>query len=43
MHHYPSASLVVIQGAGHDVAWVKAAEVVDHIHAYLAERRGGAR
>jgi proline iminopeptidase len=43
VHHYPSASLAVVQGAGHDVAWVKAAEVVGHIHAYLAERRGGAR
>ena len=41
--HFPSASLVVIPNVGHDVAWVKAAEVVDHIHAYLAERRGGVR
>ena len=42
-HHYPSASLVVVPGAGHDVAWVKSAEVVAHMHAYLAERRGGVR
>jgi proline iminopeptidase len=41
--HFPSASLTVIPGAGHDVAWVKAADVVDHVHAYLAERRGGVR
>ncbi|MDM7913787.1 MAG: alpha/beta hydrolase, partial [Candidatus Eisenbacteria bacterium] len=35
MKHYPSASLVVVEGAGHDVAWVNAAEVVGHIRAYL--------
>jgi pimeloyl-ACP methyl ester carboxylesterase len=40
---YPSASLRVVEGAGHDVAWVKAAEVLTHIHPYLAARRGGAR
>lgn len=43
VQHFPSASLVTVPGAGHDVAWVKAADVVDHIHAYLAERRGGVR
>ena len=41
--HFPSAKLVVVPGAGHDVAWVKAADVVDLIHAYLAERQGGVR
>jgi proline iminopeptidase len=38
---YPSASLAVIPGAGHDVAWVKSAEVLDQIRPYLAARRGG--
>jgi proline iminopeptidase len=39
---YPSASLQVIDGAGHDVAWVKSAEVLTHIRAYLDARQGGA-
>ncbi|HSB54532.1 MAG TPA: alpha/beta hydrolase [Gemmatimonadales bacterium] len=43
VHRYPSASLEVVQGAGHDVAWVKAAEVVALIRGYLTEREGGAR
>lgn len=38
---YPSASLQVVDGAGHDVAWVKAAQVLTHIRAYLDARRGG--
>jgi proline iminopeptidase len=38
---YPAASLVVVAGAGHDVAWVKAAEVVAHIRVYLDELKGG--
>ena len=38
---YPSASLQVVDGAGHDVAWVKAAEVLTHIRAYLDARTGG--
>jgi len=38
---YPSASLTVVDGAGHDVAWVKTAEVLPHIRAYLEARRGG--
>jgi proline iminopeptidase len=37
---YPSASLRVVAGAGHDVPWVKATEVTNHIRAYLADRRG---
>lgn len=43
---YPAATLQVIGGAGHDVAWVKAPEVVSHIRTYLttlADRRGGAQ
>ena len=38
---YPSASLQVVNGAGHDVAWVKTAEVLTHVRAYLDARRGG--
>jgi proline iminopeptidase len=38
---YPSASLQVVNGAGHDVAWVKAPEVLTHVRAYLEARRGG--
>jgi len=37
---YPAASLVVIEGAGHDVAWVKTAEVLSHIRPYLNAREG---
>lgn len=37
---YRSASLEVVDGAGHDVAWVKAAQVLTHIRAYLAARTG---
>lgn len=40
---YPSATLSVVSGAGHDVAWVKSAEVVGLIRNYLAAREGGAR
>jgi proline iminopeptidase len=38
MLRYPSATLQVINGAGHDVAWVKAPEILTHIRAYLAAR-----
>ena len=38
---YPSASLRVISGVGHDVAWVKAAEVLTHIRTYLNTRKAG--
>jgi pimeloyl-ACP methyl ester carboxylesterase len=37
---FPSASLQVVDGAGHDVQWVKAAETLRHIRAYLAARGG---
>lgn len=37
---YPSASLQVVDGAGHDVAWVKTPEVHAHVRAYL-DARGG--
>ncbi len=41
MQRYPSASLQVVDGAGHDVAWVKTAEVLTFIRAYLDARKGG--
>ena len=40
VNRYPSASLEVVNGAGHDVAWIKTAEVLTHIRAYL-DARGG--
>ena len=39
---YPSASLEVVDDAGHDVAWVKATDVLTHIRSYLDAREGGA-
>jgi len=41
MLRYPSASLEVVEGAGHDVAWVKTPQVLTHIRSYLDARRGG--
>ena len=40
---YPDASLAIVAGAGHEVAWTHAADVVTHIRAYLNARNGGAR
>lgn len=40
---YPSASLQVVDGAGHDVAWVKATDVLTHIRTYLAALKGASR
>lgn len=40
---YPSASLRVVSGVGHDVPWVKAAETTTHIRAYLDARKGDRR
>ena len=40
---YPSASLEVVDGAGHDVAWVKATEVLTTIRAYLDALKGAAQ
>lgn len=37
---YPSASLQVVEGAGHDVAWVKATEVLTAARAYLDALKG---
>lgn len=39
--HYPAASLEVVDGVGHDVAWVRAAEVLTHVRTYLDARQGG--
>lgn len=38
---YPAASLVVVAGAGHDVAWTNAPEVLAHVRAYLDTLKGG--
>jgi len=38
---YPNATLEVVNGAGHDVAWIKTPEVLTHIRAYLDARQGG--
>ena len=43
VRRYPSATLRVVDGAGHDVAWVRTREVLSHVRAYLDARRGGAR
>lgn len=40
---YPAASLQVVDGVGHDVAWVKATEVLTHIRAYLDALKGGSQ
>jgi len=38
---YPSASLQIVDGVGHDVAWIKAADVLTRIRTYLDGRKGG--
>jgi len=38
---FPSASLKVVDGAGHDVQWQKTEEVLTQIRPYLNARRGG--
>jgi pimeloyl-ACP methyl ester carboxylesterase len=43
MPRYPSASLAVIDGAGHDVPWTHTADVLAQVRAYLDARRGGVR
>jgi proline iminopeptidase len=40
MLYYPSASLRVVNGAGHDVAWVKTPQVMAHIRTYLESLKG---
>jgi len=43
VNRYPVASLQVIAGAEHDVAWTHAAEVLTHIRTYLNAQNGGVR
>ncbi|HSD31713.1 MAG TPA: alpha/beta hydrolase [Gemmatimonadales bacterium] len=43
VQRYPSASLQVVDGAGHDVAWVKAAEVLTQVRTYLDALKGGSQ
>lgn len=43
MQRYPVASLQVIDGAGHDVAWIKTPEVLAQVRAYLDGLKGAAR
>jgi proline iminopeptidase len=43
MLHYPSASLVVVDGAGHDVDWTHTGEVLTHVRAYLDAHTGGSQ
>ncbi len=38
---YPSASLVVVEDAGHDLEWTHTEEVLTHVRQYLDSRRGG--
>ena len=41
VQHFPAASLVVLEGAGHDVAWILSAETAALIRDYLEQREGG--
>ena len=41
VQRYPSATLKVVNGAGHDVQWVKTGEVLTQIRTYLDARKGG--
>jgi proline iminopeptidase len=43
IERYPAASLTVLDGAGHDVAWIRAADTVELIRLYIAARQGGAQ
>lgn len=43
IQRYPAASLQIVAGAGHDVAWVKAADVLTHVRAYLDALKGGSQ
>jgi proline iminopeptidase len=38
VRHFPSASLEVVDGVGHDVQWQRTSEVLNHIRPYLAAR-----
>jgi proline iminopeptidase len=43
LSQYPTATLRVVQGAGHDVNWTHTPEVLAYVRGYLDARRGGAR
>jgi proline iminopeptidase len=43
MLRFPSASLVVLEDAGHDLEWTHTAEVLSHVREYLDAREGGSR
>lgn len=43
MLHYPSASLRVVDGAGHDVNWTHTGQVIAHVRAYLDAIQGGSQ
>lgn len=43
MLRYPSASLHVVEGAGHDVNWTHTGELLAHVRSYLDAREGGSR
>lgn len=43
VQHYPNASLVVVDDAGHDLEWTHTAEVLTHVREYLDEREGGSQ
>lgn len=43
MLDYPSASLVVVDDAGHDVDWTHTNEVLAHVREYLDARKGGSQ
>ena len=43
VRRFPHASLQVVNGVGHDVAWVRAPEVLALVESYLDARQGGVR
>jgi proline iminopeptidase len=43
IHQYPAATLQVVSGAGHDVAWVKTSDVLARVRAYLDALKGGSQ
>jgi proline iminopeptidase len=43
IHQYPTATLEVVSGAGHDVAWTNTPEVLAHVRAYLDALKGASR
>lgn len=43
LSQYPSASLVVVEDAGHDLEWTHTGEVLMHVREYLAAREGGSQ